>query len=356
MKLLARTLILLFLSYPGLSQESKAPKNIILMIGDGMGLAQISSAFYHNSGDLHMLQMPYIGLMSTHAHDNLVTDSGAGGTAIACGIKTYNGAIGVNSDTVPVPSVMTLLKRKGWATGIVVTCGITHATPAAFFAHQPSRKMDEEIAADFIHSKIDIAIGGGKKYFEKRKSDKRNLIKELQNQGYQVTDWEKFKSIQGHISNLSGILVFTAEEHPDKVSKGRNYLPDATSRAIEFLDRKSENGFFLMVEGSQIDWAGHDNDFPYILDETLDFDLAVKRALDFAREDGETLVIVLADHETGGLALNPGSKWNQVKAHFSSKDHTAIFVPVFAFGPGSEHFAGFYDNTNLKEKIISIVK
>jgi alkaline phosphatase len=338
------------------SQTEPKPANIILMIGDGMGFAQISAAYYVNDMQLNMLTMPVSGLMSIHAYNDLVADSGASGTAISSGVKTYNGAIGVDKDTLPVQSILTYLSEKGKRTGIVVTCAITHATPAAFYAHQPSRKMEEAIASDFLDSGIAIAIGGGRRFFEKRKSDNRNLVKELQANGYSVRNLDQKNPDFKAVGASNKIVLFTADQDPAKSNANRTYLPDATAFAIDHLSSISDSGFFLMVEGSQIDWGGHDNDTDYILSETLDFDRAVGKALAFAKKDGNTLVIVMADHETGGMALNKNPRDKTFQASYTSKEHTAVFVPVLAFGPGASFFSGFYDNTQVNQKLISLTQ
>jgi alkaline phosphatase len=348
-------LSLFFILFAASAQDTQKPLNIILIIGDGMGTSHISAAYYQNQARLTLLSLPVTGLMSTHAHDNLVTDSGAGGTAISCGIKTYNGAIGVNADTMAVPSVLETLRDRGYRTGIVVTSSITHATPAAFYAHQPSRKLDEAIASDFMKSGIDIAIGGGRAFFENRKKDKRNLSLELKNAGYQVTHATDLNA--GSLESTAGRqVIFTADEQPGKWQEGRKYLPAATHYALQFLNQKSDkDGFFLMVESSQIDWGGHDKNGQYVLNEMLEMDEAIAHALQFAKEDGNTLLVVLADHETGGLSVNKGSTQGNVNLQFTTSEHTATFVPVFAYGPGSTLFSGFYDNTRIMGKLLEAV-
>jgi alkaline phosphatase len=355
MKTFLINLTLFFILFAAGAQEIQKPLNIILIIGDGMGTSHISAAYYQNQARLTLLSLPVTGLMSTHAHDNLVTDSGAAGTALSCGIKTYNGAIGVNADTVAVPSILEILRDKGYRTGIIATSSITHATPASFYAHQPSRKLDEAIAADFVKSGVDIAIGGGRAFFENRKKDKRNLSLELKNAGYLVTHAPELN--EGSLeSTADSQLIFTADEQPGKWQEGRKYLPAATHYALRFLKQKSgNNGFFLMVESSQIDWGGHDKDGKYVLNEMLEMDEAVAHALQFAKEDGNTLLIVLADHETGGLSVNKGSTQGNVNIQFTTSEHTATFVPVFAYGPGSALFSGFYDNTQIKGKLLEAV-
>ncbi|HBS85181.1 MAG: alkaline phosphatase [Bacteroidetes bacterium GWF2_38_335] len=319
-------------------------KNVILFIGDGMGTSQVYAALTANGGSLYMTSLKFSGFSKTNSGSDYVTDSGAGGTAIACGKKTYNYAIGVDMDTVPMVSILELAEKKGLSTGMVATAAITHATPASFMAHNRDRNNYEEIALDFLKTDIDIFIGGGRDHFASRK-DKRNLLDELAKKGYQVCD-----SLNTSISK-DKVAVFTASGHNPEAKYRKNMLPIATQKAIDLLS-KNKNGFFLMVEGSQIDWGGHDNDLPQVIEETLDMDKALAVALEFAEKNGETLIIVTADHECGGLSLKNGSlEKGIVVAEFSTLDHTSVMVPVFAIGPGAEKFTGVYENTSIFDKM-----
>ena len=329
----------------------KYPKNIILMIGDGMGLTQVSAAVYSSKQPLHIEQFPVVGFHKTHSSDNLRTDSAAGATAFACGVKTYNGAIGLKPDTLPCKNIIEEAEERGLATGLVATSTIVHATPAAFIAHQQLRVMFEEIAKDIAHADVDLLIGGGLRYFNNRNIDELDLIKLLNKKGYQVHSFLEGELTSFGIDYTKNFAYFTANDEPLPVSQGRDYLPYASRFAPYFLNKHSENGFFLMIEGSQIDWAGHANQGALLIGELLDFDAAIGEVLDFARKDGETLVIVTADHETGGLAINPGSKMRKLDLAFTSSDHTCTMVPVFAYGPMSELFSGIYDNTEIYHKM-----
>ncbi|MBL4657734.1 MAG: alkaline phosphatase, partial [Flavobacteriales bacterium] len=311
---------------------SKSPKNIIFLIGDGMGLTQITAGLITQRDALNLERCPIVGLSKTNSGDNLITDSAAGATAFATGKKTYNGAIGVDMDTLPLTTILEIAERSGLATGLVATSSITHATPASFIAHQKSRAMDEAIAADFLKTEIDVFIGGGKKFFEQR-TDHRNLIQALTDKGYSIaTGMEEISSVSD--GKLAG---FIAEEHPTTVTDGRGQvLAEATLKAIELLS-KNEKGFFLMSEGSQIDWGGHANDSEYIISEMQDFDYMVGKVLDFAKENGETLVVITADHETGGYGIVGGNlEAGEIETKFLTDYHTGTMVPVFAFGPGAE--------------------
>jgi len=326
------------------------PKNVIFMIGDGMGLPQITGAMYMNNNKSAFEQFQNIGFHKSHSSDNLVTDSAAGATAFASGVKTYNGAIGVNAKKQPVPTLLEMAETKGMATGMLVTCSITHATPAAFIAHVAGREDDEAIALDFLKTPIDIFIGGGEYYFNKR-ADGRNLIQELISKGYAITD-----SAQTDIANLNintdkNVGYFTSTLEPLSMYEGRNYALPATGKVLDFLKDRSPEGFFLMIEGSQIDWGGHANDANYVVNELLEFEKQIDAVLEFARRDGNTLVVVTADHETGGFAIMPGSKMGKIKVAFTTKSHTAIMIPVFADGPGAEAFRGIYENTDIFFKL-----
>lgn len=332
------------------SHFKKRPKNVILLIGDGMGVAQVFSAVTANRGVLNMTQMPFTGFSQTQSADRYITDSAAGGTALSSGQRTFNGALAVDTDTLSIPTILEISKSKGYATGLVSSSSITHATPASFIAHQPSRGMEEEIAADFIGSDIDIFIGGGRKFFVKRK-DGRNLLTELENDNYLV-----FNSLDDASNVNSGKLaILTAENHNEAYPERGEMLPEATEKAINVL-KNNKKGFFLMVEGSMIDWGGHDNNTAYVVQETLDFDRAIGKALEFASSNKETLVIITADHETGGMTLNGGDiSKGEVSARYTTGGHTAIMVPVFAYGAGADKFTGVYDNTEVFDKMIELL-
>ena len=330
--------------------KSKKPRNVIVMIGDGMGVAEVFAGITANGGHLFLDNFKHIGFSKTQSSDNYITDSAAGGTALSSGQKTYNGAIGVNTDTVAIKTILEMAEVKQMATGLVSTSAITHATPASFIAHQGSRGSYEDIAADFLKSDIDVFIGGGYNHFAKR-ADKRDLTLELKKKGYQV-----LRNMDDIVKVKSGKLVgLTADEHNDVFPNRKMDLPLSTETALNILDQ-NKNGFFIMVEGSQIDWGGHANNTIYVVNEMLDFDRAIGKALEFAAKDGETLIIVTADHETGGMAIvNGNMNSGMVKAAFTTGDHTAIMVPVFAYGPGAEDFTGIMDNTDIAKNIMKLL-
>jgi alkaline phosphatase len=330
------------------SSHDKHPKNIILMIGDGMDLAQIYAGMTVNHGHLNMEKFKFIGLSKTYSASDYITDSGASGTAIATGQKTYNKAIGVSIDSIPLKTILEIAEENGLSTGLVVTSSILDATPAAFVAHQKYRDMYDRIANDLIHSGIDLFIGGGRKYLENR-SDGANLIDSLRIQGYQVAyDTSVLKMYEA-----GKIAALLADDDLPRISEGRgNMLSMATAIAINNLSR-NKKGFFMMVEGSEIDKACHDLNQEDVILETIDFDKAVGKVLEFAEKNGNTLVIVTADHETSGIALTNGDfKAGTVEMKFAGNFHTGIPVPVFAYGPGAKNFTGFYENTDIFKKMV----
>ena len=340
----------LFLTFQLISAQ-KNPKNVIFLIGDGMGIAQVYAAMVINGNKLNLERCTYSGFSKTYSASNFTTDSGAGGTALACGVKTKNGMIGMNPDSVAVQSVLELASLNKLSTGIVVACAVTHATPASYIAHQINRNMYDEIATDYLKTDIDVFIGGGRKYFEDR-NDGRNLINELKAKNYQmaynIADVKAIKS-----GKLAGLLY--DDQNPKMPERG-TMLPDATMAAIDLLGNNPK-GFFLMIEGSQIDWACHDNNAGQEIKEMLDFDETIGRVLDYAKKAGNTLVIVTADHETGGLTiLNGKFGSDDMKTAFSTKNHSGVPVPIFAYGPGSENFTGFMENISFKEKIEKLLK
>lgn len=321
-----------------------------------MGLPQITGTMYMNNNQTVFERFKNIGFHKSHSSDNLVTDSAAGATAFASGVKTYNGAIGVNAKKEPVPTLLEMAEEKGMATGLVASSSITHATPAAFIAHIAGREEKEGIAAAFLETPIDIFIGGGMDNFSRRKTDQRDLVAELTDKGYVISNFFDLDIKDLDIKTEKNIGYFTANGEPLPASEGRDYLLPATRKALDFLEDRSPNGFFVMIEGSQIDWGGHANDANYVVSEMKDFEPVVAAALDFAAKNKETLVIVTGDHETGGFAVQPGSTLNKIEVAFTTKSHTAIMIPVFAEGPGAEAFRGIYENTAIFDKLKSALE
>jgi len=344
--------------YP-ISTESHA-KNCILLIGDGMGLAHVcgaSLAAYGVGGRLAIQRMPIVAQVATYSSSSLLTDSGAAATALSTGFRTYNGAIAIDPWGQPLESFFTTAKRHGKRTGVVVTSSLTHGTPAPFVANVAWRSSEPEIAAQMIERNINVLFGAGLPYFlpeshpsgYSARNDERNLLEEAIGRGYKITlDPGELPTLRGdHVLGIYGFWSLPSAE------TARPSLAEMTAKAIELLSQSSE-GFCLLVEGSQIDWRCHAGDFEGTLWETLEFDRAVECCLKFAAENGETLVVVTADHETGGLALS-GRDNISISAYWASGYHTAIAVPLWACGPGCLQFSGVYENIDIPVRIASVL-
>ncbi|MCR4843671.1 MAG: alkaline phosphatase [Bacteroidales bacterium] len=322
--------------------EGKKVKNVIFMIGDGTGLSQWSVGWVANGGALNIENMPVAGYSITTTTDRLITDSCAGGTALAIGKKTKYGYIGLGPDGEVVESNLQWGKRvKGMKTGVTVTCRINDATPADFCIHGPSRRDEEGLAAQYVDAGVDFISGGGTHFWNQR-SDGRNLIDEMKAKGYTYVD--KLEDIAGAEGDK---FLGLYDEYDLEPSLDRGpVLMESTLKALQVLD--NEKGFFLMVEGSQIDDWCHRNKVGHMCEELFDFDKVIGAVLEWAEKDGQTLVVVTADHNTGGLTLLKGSiEDHEVKVHFSTGGHDGIVVPVFAYGPGAEAFAGVHDNSEI---------
>lgn len=336
------------------SVQETTPKNIIFLLGDGMGYPQITAAKYAH-GNLNMTSMPYSGTVYTHSHDSKVTDSASSATAFAGGYKTNNGMLGVLPDSATaVQSIAQYANELGKSTALMATSRITHATPAAYAVHHYDRGQEYIIAEKYVDSGIDMLLGAGSNYFLPESAggtrpDDRNLISEMEEMGYlYLNTEEELSQIAGQdrvIAFLEGGDLAQAAERGDQAGQ----LVDA---AINQLSQ-NEEGFFMMIEGSQIDWQGHANEAELMIEELIDFDGIVGNVLDFAEQDGNTLVIVTADHETGGLTL-PSAGDGEFSYNYSTGGHTAEHVPIFSFGPSAEQFKGTFDNTEIARKLFSI--
>ncbi|MHC4520235.1 MAG: alkaline phosphatase [Planctomycetota bacterium] len=346
---------------------SKRVKNVILCIGDGMGLNQVFLARLRATGadgKLHMERLPVNGLVRTHSANRLVTDSAAAGTAISSGIKTKNGMIGMAPGGKRYRTILEAAKVKGMATGLVATSAITHATPASFAAHVKNRKMETRIAEHLIANRVNVLLGGGRAFFLPRsdpnsdRKDDRDLIAEARDAGYvYVESAAELRSVRApYLLGLFQVEALTTiPPEPPLALLTRKAI--GALRNAELSPSGQRNGFFLMVEGSQIDWAGHSNDADNCVRQTLLFDQAVKAAVDFALRDGRTLVIVTADHETGGLTIpSKSADETDVEVAWSTGGHTASPVPIYAMGPHAERFAGVYDNTEIAKRLATLLE
>ncbi|KQT16109.1 alkaline phosphatase [Chryseobacterium sp. Leaf404] len=315
-------------------------KNVILLIGDGNGLSQISSSVLANKGQLTLIQLKNIGLIKTTATDNFTTDSAAGATAFATGKKTKNRFIGVDSDGKPIPNMTEVLYENGFNTGIITTDEIVGATPSAFYAHQKDRGMEKEIAQDLTKSKLTFFAAGGKS-----KVSGLNHFK-LANNANEVGE-----------SKAEKVAYYLSDNGVPQVLKGRgNLLAETVENGLKFLNSKKKP-FFMMVEAAQIDSGGHSNNVGTIVTEGIDFDRAITKAIQFADENAGTLVVITADHETGGFSIPHGDmKSSTIEGDFTTDDHSATLIPVFSYGSGSENFTGVYENNEIFHKILKSLK
>lgn len=331
--------------------KGKKVKNVILMIGDGMSLMHVYSAWTANRGKLFIDNCPVVGLSKTYCANKLITDSGAGGTALATGQKTNYHSVGVDTEGRPLPSLIDLSAAKGKSTGLAVTCRLWDATPADFCCHNADRDAEEEIIADYVTCKADYVFGGGAKLFKQRK-DGRDILAELRAAGFQTpATWDELSGIrQGKV-----FAVPYEKDTPLPAERG-DLLARASLKGIELLNQ-NKKGFFFMIEGSQLDDYGHFNDLDLLMQETHDFDRTIGAVLEWAARDGETLVVITADHETGGLTLVDGDlKEGRIVCKFSTDSHSGVMVPVYAFGPGAFEFTGLYENTAVFDKIKKLLK
>ena len=363
-------------------------KNVIYLIGDGMGFGAVTSLLLSEDEVTGFEQAPVIGLSETCSANNYVTDSAAGGTALATGTRTNNGFVGADPDGNQLTSVLRKAQAMGKKTGIVVNTTLTEATPAAFYAGVTSRKMVFDIAKQFTESNVDVAIGGGLDHFIAR-PDSLDLTATLIEKGYDVflnwetvlgTDSEKFVGIlplydlhrreenNGTASAAEGQEVCLAAQlaslnedvNTTHLSEPTVYLEKATVKALDILSRNNKDGFFLMIESAIIDGYGHNNDSDGMIVEMKEFNRTLQNMIDYVNNNPETLLVVTADHETGGTGVyynghKPGNE-GPVKLNFCTSGHTGPVVPIFAYGPGAENFAGLMKNTDVPKKIEALMK
>ena len=327
--------------------KGKKVKNVILMIGDGMSLMHVYTAWAANRGKLWLENAQATGLSKTWAVKKLVTDSGSGGTSLATGVKTVYHAVGVDPEGKPLTSLVGVAKELGKDAGMAVTCRLWDATPCDFCCHNIDRDKEEELVGDYPTSGVDFVFGGGAQKFTNRK-DGRDIFKELQKKGYHVS--RTLDDFLAYDKNSRIFAVPYDKDTPLPDERG-DLLARASMKGISLMNQ-NKNGFFMMIEGSQLDDYGHFNQLDLLMKETLDFDQTVGEVMKWAAKDGETLVVVTADHETGGLTLVNGNKEEgRVECCFSTKDHSGAMVPVYAFGPGAENFTGIFENTDVFKKI-----
>ncbi|MBO5805275.1 MAG: alkaline phosphatase [Tidjanibacter sp.] len=331
------------------------PKNIVFMIGDGMGIEQLSAAWVANRGALNMVQMPYVGLQKTYCLDWLVTDSAAAGTALATGEKTNKGMIATRPNGEELDSMMDLAQQAGKRTGVVVVCRLNDATPATFCCNNPDRDEAEDISADYLTSGVDFIAGGGMDYWRTKRTDGRDIFAEIGQKGYHT--YESVGELM-EATELPVAAVVAPLEMPSALSgeRGDNFR-NMVSKSLDMLSKDNDEGFFLMVEGSCIDDWLHANRVDAAVEEILDFDRVVGDVLGWAEQDGETLVVVTADHSTGAMTLLWGDiATGSVEVGFANGGHNGILVPYFAYGAGAEKFDGLVENYELSKLISDYIK
>ena len=363
-------------------------KNVIYLIGDGMGFGAVSTLLLSEDEQTGFEMAPVIGIHETCSANNYVTDSAAGGTALATGTRTNNGYVGADPDGNQLTSVLRKAQTYGMKTGIVVNTTLTEATPGAFYGGVTSRKFVYDIAKQFTESQVDVAIGGGLDHFIGR-PDSLDLTATLIEKGYDVylnwenvleTESDKFVGIlplydlhrreknNGEASAAEGQEVCLAaqmaslNEDADRehLSEPTVYLEKATAKALDVLSRNNKNGFFLMIESAIIDGYGHNNDGEGMVVEMQEFNRTLRQMVEYVNQHPETLLVVTADHETGGTGVyyngnTPGNE-GPLKLRFSTSGHTGTVVPVFAYGAGAENFAGVMKNTDIPKKIDALIK
>lgn len=341
----------------GPSATPPQPRNVVLMIGDGMGLSHITAAMATRD-TLHMERLTVGGLVATHPHGSFVTDSAAGATAYATGRRTANGSVSVDPEGERLKTVLEHAEERGMATGLVATCSVTHATPAAFAAHVGNRERYLDIAEQLASSGVDVLFGGGQSHFLPSgkgcgvRADGADLVDSLRRRMPVALTAEEFRSLE----NTDAACALLAPDYAPAAGERDPDLAELTTKALEILSRDPD-GFFLMVEGSQIDWAAHQSEHDWLVAELADFDDAVGVVMDFAERDGGTLVVVTSDHETGGYAVLDGSlDRREISAPlFSTDGHTGSMVPLLAYGPGSDVFGGMLDNAEVGQLLLAAV-
>ena len=363
-------------------------KNVIYLIGDGMGAGAVTALLLSEDEPTGFEMAPVVGLHETCSADNYVTDSAAGGTALATGTRTNNGYAGADPDGNQLTSVLRKAQTYGMKTGIVVNTTLTEATPAAFYAGVTSRKFVYDIAKQFTESEVDVAIGGGLDHFIRR-PDSLDLTATLIEKGYDVylnwenvleTESDKFVGIlplydlhrreknNGEASAAEGQEVCLAAQMAslnedasrEHLSEPTVYLEKATAKALEVLSRNNKDGFFLMIESAIIDGYGHNNDGDGMVVEMQEFGRTLRQMIEYVNQHPETLLVVTADHETGGTGVyynghTPGNE-GPLKFRFSTSGHTGTVVPIFAYGAGAENFAGVMKNIDVPKKIDALIK
>ena len=330
-------------------------KNIIYLIGDGMGLSSVSMMQVESGYNTTIFDLAEnVALQKTYSADNRVTDSAASGTALATGYKTNNTFVGCTPDCVAVESLMDVAKAHGKATGVVVTTYLQHATPAAFYAHTENRHNYHIITEQLVASSLDIAIGGGMGHFKERYNDEAKEV--FKNHGFDLV--EEFEELRNQNGDSRTLALLSDWEVG---SNSGSYLADATREALRLLEKRGEdNGFVLMVEGSLIDGMGHANNAQAQQIEMQGFMGAIEVAVEYAKAHEGTLVVVTADHETGGLSIvsadaNFNLSEQGVEYRWTTNGHSGAMIPIYLYGAAHESINGIVENTDIAKTLKSLI-
>ena len=328
-------------------------RNVIVMIGDGMGLEQVSCAWVLNHGKLNLDNFPYVGLSRTYCTNELITDSGAGGTALAAGVKTGYSHVGTAADSTDVFSILVKAQQLGKKTGVSVTCHFADATPCDYCCHNEFRYNQEDLIADYVDCGVDYLTGGGLDWFTVNRTDGRDITREMAAAGYTVALTEE----ELMAAELPVIGLLAPDNLPVAMERGDLFRHNV-ARGLDLLSCEGgENGFVMMIEGSCIDDWLHENQLDKAMEELLDFDRTIGDVLQWAAADGHTLVVVTADHNTGAITLQDGNlEEGQIGVHFGSSSHNGIAVPVYAWGPGADQFTGIRENADWGQLMMTFVK
>lgn len=353
MKRVLLSIVAVLIGVGGVSAQEV--KNVIYLIGDGMGLSSVSMMMVESGFKTTIFdEADNVALQKTYSADNRVTDSAASGTALATGYKTNNTYLGCTPDGKAVESLMDVAKRAGKATGVVVTTYLQHATPAAFYAHTQSRHNYEIITQQLVNSQIDVAIGGGMEYF--RKVYGEEVRERVGGAGFTLA--EEFCSVE-QANGDSRLLALLADWEVG--ANSGSYLADATREALRLLEcRGGEEGFVLMVEGSLIDGMGHANDAKAQQAEMQGFMEAIEVAVAYAKEHDDTLVVVTSDHETGGLSIvsadaNFNLSEQGVEYRWTTQGHSGVMIPIYLYGTGNEKINGIVENTDIAKRLMELI-
>ncbi len=330
------------------------PRRVILMISDGAGVAHWTLAKFARS-DLAISDFPVAGLVDTRGSGHVVTGSAAGATALATGTRTFFGAVGVGPDSTVRETVLEAAKARGLGTGLITTTWVTDATPAAFAAHVPARGQLVDIMMQMTELPVDVIFGGGRRVFDiAERRDSIDLRGPVTARYSYIETAEELERLDPSSVLLPLLGLFSASD----MARAPERSPSLTSMmttALDILDRNPE-GFFLMVENEGSDTEAHGNvERNVLVAEMLDFDDAVRVALEYQERHPETLIVVTADHETGGISLNPDRERNVILG-YSTGDHTAALVPLFARGPGAERFGGLRENWQIGQLLLQAVQ